>query len=257
MNRPVKIKPGNHYFARYLDKVNEQGLEGFGKFYSIYRAFVVSNQDPKNLQRLKLIIPDLTGELIYDYWCPPRGVYFGKGYGTQVLPQKGDLVWLEFEQGNPECPVWSHGYPALTEPPEDSELTDKSAFWFKSPKGHCILINDTNGTIYAKHSSGNSALINEKGVSLISDKAISLGSKDNSNEPALLGDKTEDVLNDIKDILNTIAQALVIDTTASASSSSPFMLYTNLTTAAVEALAKVQGLSAKIELIKSNKVTLD
>lgn len=120
------------------------GLETFGRYYSSYRGFVVENKDPLNLQRVQVMVPQITGNGVYSYWAHPKGVFSGKGYGMQIIPQKGELVWVEFESGHPEVPMYSLGYFGNNEiPPDDADLLDVNCYWFKSPYGHTIKINDT------------------------------------------------------------------------------------------------------------------
>lgn len=182
------------FIINFIQSICVDGLEKLGKFYSLYRGFVYNREDPLNLNRLQLIIPSVGGNEPYLYWALPSGNFFGNGYGIQVLPQKGDLVWIEFEMGNPKRPVWKFGYPGMGEKP--IELTDYNNYWFKTPKGNLVELDDTNGLIRFTNSSGK--------VIEISEKMISLGSKDQSDEPALLGDSTYDLL---KKILTKLTEA--------------------------------------------------
>ncbi len=252
-----RFKTGKHWFVRFLEEIMDNGIESFNRYYSMYRAIVHRVDDPEGCQRIQLIIPDLTAELVYEYWAYPKDVFSGVGYGSQVLPRVGDLVWVEFELGNCEFPVWSHGHPGKQDVPKEDELKDTNSYWFKSPKGNLIIIDDTNDTIYAKHSSGQTIKIGDKAISLISDKMVSLGSENKSDEPALLGDKTEDLLKEMKALLSGIYQALAKDVATSASSSSPFLTYVNLTSDLPQLADELVKIEQKILLIKSKKVTLN
>lgn len=124
------------------------GLETFGRYYSSYRAFVVSNDDPLKIQRVQLQIPQIGGQDTYEYWAIPKGVFSGEGYGMQIIPQVGELVWAEFENGHPEVPIYSLGHFGNKEiPTDDTDLVDPNCYWFKTPYGHTIKINDTKKTI--------------------------------------------------------------------------------------------------------------
>jgi hypothetical protein len=79
------------------------------KYYGKYRATVVQNVDPELRGRIICEVPDVLG-LVPSSWCeacaplagttgPPMGVYF--------VPSIGTGVWVEFEQGDPNKPIWS------------------------------------------------------------------------------------------------------------------------------------------------------
>lgn len=90
--------------------IREKGLEGLGRYYSIYRGTVVSNQDPKFLCRLQLKVPDVYGNNVLEEWALPRGMPAGKDIGLIAIPQAGDTVWVTFENGSPVHPIWEAGY---------------------------------------------------------------------------------------------------------------------------------------------------
>ena len=124
-----------------LKQMFTRGLEQFGRFYSVYRGFVWNREDPLKYSRLQIIIPEITGTKPHLYWAWPVGGFAGEGYGMQVLPQVGDVVWVQFEKGHTKKPVWSHGYfgndgQGGVEKPE--ELSGYGNYWFKTPGGHVI-----------------------------------------------------------------------------------------------------------------------
>lgn len=140
------------------------GFETFGRYYSTYRAFVYSNADPSNLQRLQLIIPEVGGTDVYTYWAFPKGVFNGTGYGMQCIPQKGELVWVEFERGHPEVPIWSHGHFGNGEMPTNNpDLIDPKCFWFITPGGATVILNDTKKYISISYN-GATFIINSTGL---------------------------------------------------------------------------------------------
>lgn len=237
-----------------------KGFEKFGRYYSSYRGFVVNREDPQNYGRVKLNIPDITGANSYDYWAWPKGNYSGKGYGMQIIPNKGDMVWVEFEFGDPRRPIWSFGHFAKDEKPE--ELKDYDNFWFKTPKGQLVELDDTNGIIRITDSSGKILELNQDTISLIFDK-ISLGQKEKSNEPAVKGDKNADILKDITQALSDVCLAIqtYASSQAGVAATPPFTplvaALTALNTQIATTQAKLPGFNVKIEKTKSLKVTLD
>jgi Type VI secretion system/phage-baseplate injector OB domain len=76
------------------------------KYFGKYRGMVVSNLDPLQIGRLLVQVPDVLGP-IPSSWAMPCLPFTGKQMGMWCLPQVGTGVWVEFEQGNPDYPIWS------------------------------------------------------------------------------------------------------------------------------------------------------
>lgn len=89
--------------------ISRDGTEVMGRYYSIYRGYVADRKDPDKSGRLKLRIPQVYGGDIHDYWAFPKGLYTSPDNGSVVIPEKGALVWVEFEAGDVRFPVWSYG----------------------------------------------------------------------------------------------------------------------------------------------------
>ncbi|HEY9631526.1 MAG TPA: phage baseplate assembly protein V [Coleofasciculaceae cyanobacterium] len=75
------------------------------KFYGKYRGTVVNNIDPLRMGRLQAIVPDVSS-LIPSSWAMPCVPWAGLQMGAYVVPPIGAGVWIEFEQGDPDYPVW-------------------------------------------------------------------------------------------------------------------------------------------------------
>lgn len=241
---------------RVVQEMSQHGMEAFGKWYSLYRAFVVDREDPSNISRLKLIIPDVSGMEAYDYWAFPRNVFSGKDYGAQVIPQKGDVVWVEFEGGNPEIPVYSLGHHIQKEVPRKrKDFKDPDSYWFQTPKGNFVIINDTKNYIHVETAQGDYVEVNDKAISLVSDKKISLGKLNKSEQPAVLGDDLVEVLKDMQKFMQDFSVALSTDITSSAGA--PFLKYTKMAAKMPTLLPLAVKVKAKISKILSTKVSLD
>lgn len=74
----------------------------FGKF----RGKVIDNFDESGEMRLKVKVPDVSSEPL-ESWavcCTPVG---GPKHGLFSVPPNGTGVWVEFEQGDIDFPIWS------------------------------------------------------------------------------------------------------------------------------------------------------
>lgn len=76
------------------------------RFFGKYRGSVVTNLDPLKQGRLILRVPDVFG-LLTSNWALPCVPLAGPMMGTSFVPPPvGASVWVEFEQGDPEMPIW-------------------------------------------------------------------------------------------------------------------------------------------------------
>ena len=76
------------------------------KYYGKYRGMVLNNVDPLQIGRLMVQVPDVGG-LIPSSWAMPCFPISGKQMGAYMIPQIGAGVWVEFEQGDADYPIWS------------------------------------------------------------------------------------------------------------------------------------------------------
>lgn len=164
------------------------GLEFFGRYYSSYRGFVVDNNDPEKLNRVRVILPSIQPGDSKGIWAYPKGNWGSKDYGVQLLPQKGDMVWVEFEQGDLDNPVWSFAGFGTDELP--NEFSTPNHYGFKTPRGTLILINDNKDeeSIKVKRSGNNEWLDISKDLLELESKIIKIG-KD-ATEWSLKGETT-------------------------------------------------------------------
>lgn len=75
------------------------------KFYGKYRGKVADNIDPLFLGRILPIVPAVS-ELPLT-WATPCVPYAGLQVGFYALPPIGANIWIEFEGGDPNHPIWS------------------------------------------------------------------------------------------------------------------------------------------------------
>jgi uncharacterized protein involved in type VI secretion and phage assembly len=79
-----------------------------GPFYGKYRGVVVNNLDPMQIGRIQALVPDVTP--IPGSWAMPCVPWAGINTGVFTVPPIGAGVWVEFERGDPDYPIWVGGY---------------------------------------------------------------------------------------------------------------------------------------------------
>jgi hypothetical protein len=81
------------------------GSSGGNRFFGKYRGQVANNLDPQ-LGRIQVTVPEVLGDGRLS-WALPCVPFAGPGVGFFALPPIGANVWVEFEGGDPDFPVWS------------------------------------------------------------------------------------------------------------------------------------------------------
>lgn len=80
------------------------------RFFGKYRATVLNTADPLMQGRIMVQLSDRYG-LFPSTWALPAVPFAAKGMaGMIALPQVGSAVWVEFEAGDPDWPVWTGGF---------------------------------------------------------------------------------------------------------------------------------------------------
>lgn len=79
------------------------------KFYGKYRAIVTDVSDPNKMGRIKVSCPAVLGDFSSG-WCVPCFPNAVDNSGDFCIPPVGEGVWVEFEGGNPEYPIYSGGW---------------------------------------------------------------------------------------------------------------------------------------------------
>lgn len=87
-----------------LDAATSTGKRYYGK----YRGVVVNNIDPEQIGRVQVSVPDIVA--IPTSWALPCLPASGINTGVFTVPQIGAGVWVEFEQGDVDYPIWVGGY---------------------------------------------------------------------------------------------------------------------------------------------------
>ena len=149
------------------------------KYYGKFRGTVIQNVDPEQIGRIQAMVPDVSG-LLPSSWAMPCVPFAGKQSGVYVVPQIGAGVWIEFEQGDPDYPIWSGGFwgsaaevpaLALAGNPASPSLVLQSGLQ------NGITISDVpgpTGGILIKCATGAMILVNDVGITISNGKGATV-----------------------------------------------------------------------------------
>jgi hypothetical protein len=189
------------------EKIKKEGLETLGRFYGLYYGIVQSVDDPVELNRILVKVPEVKGPIGVPIWALPRGLYGGTGYGIQCLPEVGEYVIVSFRQGDPKAPYWEHAHYAVEQKPED--FKEPHIKGLVTPKGIKVLIDDNEESVTVSTPSG--VLFEIKGEQVSIQAAEIYLNADDKDEPILKGGETENLLKDILGYLSDLCEAFTKD----------------------------------------------
>jgi uncharacterized protein involved in type VI secretion and phage assembly len=114
-------------------------------FYGKYRGVVTDIQDPLQIGRIRAQVPDVLGDQ-ESGWAMPCAPFGGPQVGFFALPTVGAGVWIEFEQGDPDYPIWSGcWWGSLAEVPPLLLAPPYKKVMLVTEGGHSITLDDTPG----------------------------------------------------------------------------------------------------------------
>ncbi len=152
--------------------------------YGKYRGTVLNNVDPEQRGRLMLNVPDVLGP-IPSSWaepCVPLAGPTGPPMGVYLVPPIGAGVWVEFEHGDPDYPIWSgcrwgsqSDIPSMAKAgnPADPNIVIQSLLQ------HIIMVSDmppspATGGIILKSTTGAMIVVNDSGIYISNGKGASI-----------------------------------------------------------------------------------
>jgi hypothetical protein len=151
---------------------------GATPFWGKYRGTVVTNIDPESLGRIQVLVPDVTS-LLPSTWAEcsaPFSGMPGAAAGMFVIPPVGAAVWVEFEHGDPNKPIWTGGRwetvadvpPLAIAPPP---IPPGQNIAIQSTLQNLVLVSDSaptpvSGGIVLKSTTGAMLVVNDSGIYL-------------------------------------------------------------------------------------------
>lgn len=135
-----------------------------GPFYGKFRGVVTDNSDPLFLGRVRARVQDVLGGKEIG-WALPSLPYAGKGVGLFLIPPVDASVWIEFEHGDPDYPIWTGCFWSQGELPATPAVAEMKVL--KTDAG-TITINDLPGVggITIETSAGMKIVINMQGIEI-------------------------------------------------------------------------------------------
>jgi hypothetical protein len=152
-------------------------------FWGKYRGTVSNVFDPEQRARIQAIVPAVTG-LVPSSWALPCVPIAGRAEGVFLVPQLGAAVWIEYEDGDPDKPIWVGGFwglsgevptAALAPPP----IPPGQTIVIQTTLQHAVVISDSaptpvSGGIQLKSPTGASILVNDSGIYLSNGKGAEI-----------------------------------------------------------------------------------
>ena len=143
-------------------------MNGNGTFYGKYRGIVTDIQDPLMIGRIRARVPDVMGDQ-ESGWAMPCSPFGGTGMGFFALPAAGAGVWIEFEHGDPDYPIWSGcWFGSVAEVPSVLLPLPYKKVMIRTEGGHNVILDDTPGVggITLESSTGQKILMNATGIEI-------------------------------------------------------------------------------------------
>jgi hypothetical protein len=140
------------------------------RYYGKYRGTCVNNIDPMQQGRIQVIVPDVSS-VLPSSWAMPCFPVTGIQNGVFTVPPVGAGVWVEFEQGNPDYPIWVGGYYSEADVPAMARAVPPglSGFTFQTTLQNGITVSDTpgpTGGILLKTTTGAMISISDIGITI-------------------------------------------------------------------------------------------
>jgi hypothetical protein len=159
-------------------EVND-GSTGGQKYFGKYRGTVLNNIDPLQIGRLMVQVSDVEG-LFPSSWAMPCFPIAGRQMGAYMIPQIGAGVWVEYEQGDADYPIWTGcWYGSVGEVPQLALVGNPASpnIVLQSALQNSIVISDLpgpTGGIMLRSTSGATIIVNDTGIYIQNGKGASL-----------------------------------------------------------------------------------
>ncbi|AFY57588.1 hypothetical protein Riv7116_5192 [Rivularia sp. PCC 7116] len=111
------------------------------EFWGKYRGKVTGSKDPLHLGRVQIEVPAVLGEGRKS-WAMPCTPYAGKDIGWFTVPPVGTNIWVEFEGGDPDYPIWSGCFWNENELPKNAQVDEPDKVQVFKTDGVTVTISN-------------------------------------------------------------------------------------------------------------------
>jgi uncharacterized protein involved in type VI secretion and phage assembly len=144
------------------------------RFYGKYRGKVTNNIDPEQSGRMQVSVPAVFGDFALN-WAMPSVPYAGLQNGFYAIPPLQANVWVEFEGGDPDKPIWSGCFWGTGEVPALALASPATIphLLFQTTGQTTLLVSDApgpTGGIMLKTTTGALITINDTGITISNGK---------------------------------------------------------------------------------------
>lgn len=110
------------------------------QYFGKYSAIVKDNRDADKLGILQVSVPTIfpPDELVPARAALPYGMFF--------VPEKDTQIWVEFEGGDTEFPIWTGMLHIAGTWAAEAAKNPPTVRAFKTPTGHLLIFDDTSGS---------------------------------------------------------------------------------------------------------------
>jgi uncharacterized protein involved in type VI secretion and phage assembly len=152
-----------------------------------YRGVVAKNRDPLQKGRVQVRVPAVLGESTLS-WAMPSLPYAGpEGVGLFTVPPEKANVWVEFEAGDPNRPIWSGCFWGEGEKVPTRQGTAEQKVL--KTKAGTIKIDDSAEELIIETSRGAKIVMDSQGIEISNGKGASV--KLSSNMVSINGSALE------------------------------------------------------------------
>ncbi len=149
------------------------------KYLGKYRGTVVNNIDPMQMGRIQAMVPDVSN-VIPTTWAMPCLPVAGIQMGMYTVPPIGSGVWIEFEQGDADFPIWvGCFYGSAAEVPALSKTAPPAvpAITLQTTLQNGLIVSDLpgpTGGIMLRSATGATLIVNDTGIYIQNGKGASI-----------------------------------------------------------------------------------